>query len=376
MITAFTNATIYTGREVITGKALLIDNETVTALTDLNKIPPGAITVDCTGRNIAPGLIDLQIAGGGGYLFSDNPSAVALKAMTESILRSGTTGFLIAIPTNAPAVYRNAIRVIKENPHPAVLGLHLEGPYISPARCGAHTKKYIRQPDVNEVEALLKEAGGTVKMMTLAPEECSSDVIRLLTDSGVTVAAGHSNATYEEAMTGFRNGVRTVTHLFNAMSPILHRNPGLPGAAFMSDQACASIIADGIHVHYDMIAISKKIMRERLFLVSDAVEETLNGPYPHVRKKDRFTLPDGTLSGSSLSLLQAVGNCVNHAGIATDEALRMASTYPANLIGETRKGFIAPGYKADLTVFTGDFKVAGIYINGADQLNTSYLNKS
>jgi N-acetylglucosamine-6-phosphate deacetylase len=371
MLTAFINATIYSGQEVITGKVLLIDNETVSAVTDLNKIPPGAITVDCAGMNIAPGLIDLQIAGGGGYLFSDNPSAEALKALTESIIVSGTTGFLIAMPTNSPEVYSQAIRVIKENPHPAVLGLHLEGPYISSARCGAHTKKYIRQPVVKEVEAMLKEAGGTVKMMTLAPEECSSEVIRMLTDSGVTVAAGHSNATYEEAMTGFSNGVHTVTHLFNAMSPMLHRNPGLPGAAFMNDQASASIIADGIHVHYDMIAITKKIMKERLFLVSDAVEETLKGPYPHVRKKDRFTLPDGTLSGSSLSLLQAVGNCVKHAGIAIDEALRMASTYPAKLIGETRKGFIAPGYKADLTIFTGNFNVARVYLNGAERLNNS-----
>lgn len=366
MLTAFINATIYTGREVITGKALLIDNETVSAVTDLNKIPPGAITIDCTGNSIAPGLIDLQIAGGGGYLFSDSPSAEALTAMTESIIRSGTTGFLIALPTNSPDVYSKAIRVLKENPHPAVLGLHLEGPYISHARRGAHTMKFIRQPDIKEVEALLKEAGGTVKMMTLAPEECSEDVIRLLTDYGVTVAAGHSNATYEEAMTGFRNGVRTVTHLFNAMSPMLHRNPGLPGAAFMSDQACASIIADGIHVHYDMIAISKKIMKDRLFLVSDAVEETLNGPYPHVRKKDRFTLPDGTLSGSSLSLLQAVGNCVNHAGMENDEALRMASAYPAKLIGEARKGYIEPGYKADLVIYTGEFKIAGVFLNGRD----------
>ncbi len=135
MITAFINATIYTGREVITGKALLIDNETVSAVTDINNIPPGALTIDCTGMNIAPGLIDLQIAGGGGYLFSDSPSAEALTAMTESIIKSGTTGFLIAMPTNSPDVYSKAIRVIKENPHPAVLGLHLEGPYISSARC-------------------------------------------------------------------------------------------------------------------------------------------------------------------------------------------------------------------------------------------------
>jgi N-acetylglucosamine-6-phosphate deacetylase len=367
MLTAFTNATLYTGREIITGRALLIDNETVSAITDPELIPPGARIIDCAGKNIAPGLTDLQIAGGGGYLFSDSPSAEALTAITESIIKSGTTGFLIAMPTNSPDVYSNAIRVIKENPHPAVLGLHLEGPYISTARCGAHMKSYIRQPDVKEVEALLIEAGGTVKMMTLAPEECSSDVIRRLTDNGVTVAAGHSNATYEEAMTGFRNGIRTVTHLFNAMSPMLHRNPGLPGAVFMDDHACASIIADGIHVHYDMIAISKKIMKERLFLVSDAVEETLKGPYPHVRKKDRFTLPDGTLSGSSLSLLQAVANCVKHAGIGIDEALRMASTYPAMLIGDAKKGLIAPGYRADLTIFDKNFTVSAVIMSGADQ---------
>ena len=371
MLTALTNATIYSGREVISGKTLLIDDETVFALSDKERIPPGAKTVDCSGKSIAPGLIDLQIAGGGGYLFSESPSAEALTAMTESIIKSGTTGFLIAMPTNSHEVYSKAIRVIKENPHPAILGLHLEGPYISPARCGAHMKSYIRQPDIKEVEALLKESGGTVRMVTLAPEICSREVIMLLNDNGVTVAAGHSNATYEEAMTGFRNGVRTVTHLFNAMSPMLHRNPGLPGAAFMSEQACASIIADGIHVHYDMIAISKKIMSDRLFLVSDAVEETLNGPYPHVRKKDRFTLPDGTLSGSSLSLLQAAGNCVKHAGIAIGEALRMASTYPAMLIGETRKGLIAPGYKADLTLFDQNFTVTGVYINGHEQLKKS-----
>ncbi|HUW93657.1 MAG TPA: N-acetylglucosamine-6-phosphate deacetylase, partial [Bacteroidales bacterium] len=285
MFTALTNATIYTGGEVITGRTLLIENEKISAVTDNHEIPPGAKIVDCTGKYIAPGLIDLQIAGGGGYLFSDKPSPEALHAMAESIVKSGTTGFLIAIPTNEPEVYREVIRVVRENPHPAVLGLHFEGPYISTARCGAHTKQYIRQPHLKEVEDLLKEAGGTLRMITLAPEVCSSDVIKLLNDSGVIVAAGHSNATYGEAMEGFRNGVRTVTHLFNAMSPMLHRNPGLPGAAFMSDQACASIIADGIHVHYDMIAISKKIMKERLFLVSDAVEETLIGAYPHVRKK-------------------------------------------------------------------------------------------
>ncbi|MCJ7820450.1 MAG: N-acetylglucosamine-6-phosphate deacetylase [Bacteroidales bacterium] len=368
MFAAFTNAIIYTGTEVVTGKALLVEEEQISAIIDHELIPSGTRIIDCGGDCIAPGLIDLQIAGGGGYLFSDRPSAQAMNAMADSIIKSGTTGFLIALPSNSHEVYLEAIRVIKENPHPAVLGLHLEGPYISLAGAGAHMKKHIRPPDLNEVKTLLKEAGGIIRMMTLAPEVCSGDIIKLLADNGIVVAAGHSHATFEEAVTGFRNGISTVTHLFNAMSQLHHRDPGLPGAVMLTEGAFASIIADGIHVHYDMLAIVKKIMRERLFLVSDAVEETVNGAYPHVRKKDRFTLPDGTLSGSSLSLIEAVGNCVRYARISTDEALRMASAYPARLIKESNKGMIAPGYAADLTVFDKDFTVTGVFINGADQL--------
>ncbi|MEP7081270.1 MAG: amidohydrolase family protein, partial [Ginsengibacter sp.] len=166
------------------------------------------------------------------------------------------------------------------------------------------------------------------------------------------------------AMVGFNNGITTTTHLFNAMSPFHHRETGLPGAVFLHNEASASIIADGIHVDYETLKVCKKLLQERLFLITDAVEEVREGAYVHVKQADRFTLPDGTLSGSCLTMLQAVKNCVKHAAIPLDEALRMASTYPAQLINSVDTGKIKPGYKANLVVFTDDFRVSHTVVEG------------
>jgi len=364
MLTALTNATVFTGTEEITGKAVLVENNRIKALIDSGSIPLGAETIDCNNNFIAPGFIDLQIAGGGGYLFSDSPSAEALSAITDSLVKSGTTGFLIVIPTNSFDVYRQVIKIIRANPHPAVLGLHLEGPYINPARRGAHNSDYIKNPDKAEISDLLEEAGGVIKMITLAPEVCDQEFVGLLKDRGIVVAAGHSNATFREAVEGFKWGIQSTTHLFNAMSPFHHRDPGLPGATFETENVYASIIADGIHVDYNALSVAKKIMNERLYLVSDAVEENLDGTYSHVRQKDRFTLPDGTLSGSQLSMLKAVKNCVENVDIPLNEAIRMASTYPARLIKASDKGEIASGKKADIIVFNKDFEVVRVMVEG------------
>jgi N-acetylglucosamine-6-phosphate deacetylase len=148
------------------------------------------------------------------------------------------------------------------------------------------------------------------------------------------------------------------------MSQLHHRDPGLPGAAFQTEKAFASIIADGLHVNYNVVSIAKKLMKDRLFLISDAVEQNLQGAYQHVRQADRFTLPDGTLSGSLLTMLKDVRNCVEHVGIPLDEALRMASSYPAKVIKVTDKGRIEPGYKADLVLFDKDFEVKLVCIEG------------
>ncbi|MEA1886689.1 MAG: N-acetylglucosamine-6-phosphate deacetylase [Bacteroidota bacterium] len=364
MTYALINATIFTGTEQITDKAIIIENDTIKALVGPGSVPAEAELVDYRDYFITSGLIDLQIAGGGGYLFSEEPTAEALDSITESIIRSGTAGFLIVTPTNSFEAYRRIIRILKEKSHPAVMGLHLEGPYINEVKGGAHNTKYLKRPDKKEIKDLLDDAGGVVKMITLAPELCDPEFIKVLTDHGVTVAAGHSNATFQEAKSGFNWGVKAITHLFNAMSPFHHRDPGLPGAAFKSESAYASIIADGIHVDYNAVSIAKKIMKDRLYLVSDAVEENKSGAYLHTRQEDRFTLPDGTLSGSSLSMLKAVKNCVQDVGIQLDEALRMASTYPARLMGFTKYGYIAEGYKANLTVFNKNYEIKQVIIKG------------
>jgi N-acetylglucosamine-6-phosphate deacetylase len=355
---------ILTGDEKIKGRVIIIENDTIQGIIDDKDLPRGMQIIDYAGCTIAPGLIDLQIAGGGGYLFSENPTAEALEAMTESIVKSGTTAFLIAVPTNSFDAYREMFEVLRNNPHPAVLGLHLEGPYINGERGGAHNRQFIRKADRNELRALLDDAGGLIKMMTLAPELCDKEFIKLLNNYGIVVAAGHSNASFKEAMAAFGWGVRTVTHLFNAMTPFHHRDPGLPGAALLSKNACASIIADGIHVDYSAVSLAKKIMRERLFLVSDAVEENTGGAYPHVRRDNIFTLPDGTLSGSGLNMLRAVRNCVENAGIEQDEALRMASLYPARLIGLLNCGSIRQGNRANLTVFDHNYALKQVVVDG------------
>lgn len=364
MQTAFVNGTIFTSHEKLTGKALIIENNTIKSISEENNIEEGIIKIDCKNHFIAPGFIDLQIYGGGGYLFSNAPSAKALHAMADAIVKSGTTGFYLTLATNSMEIFQEAIKVVKENPHPAVLGLHFEGPYINPVKRGAHIKEFIKRPEKKEVEELLKDADGVLKIMTLAPEMCDPEIIHLLKDNGVVISAGHSNATFAEAVAGYEKGITTTTHLFNAMSSMHHRDTGLPGAVYLSKNVYASIIADGIHVDFNALKISKRIMGERLFLITDAVEENTEGAYIHVKKEDRFTLPDGTLSGSKLTLLKAVQNCVEHAEIPLDEALRMASTYPAKVMGLADRGKIEPGCRANLSIFSEDFEIKYSVLNG------------
>src|SRR5690606_32744303 len=173
------------------GQALLIENNKISAITDSGSLPQDAEPIDCKNCYIAPGLIDLQIYGGGGYLFSDSLSAEALKAMTAALIKSGTTRFLVTLATNSIEVFREAVRIVKNNPDPSVLGIHLEGPYLNPIKRGAHILEYIKPPDRKEIELLLDEADGIIKMMTIAPELADESIIKLLTDNGVVVSAGH-----------------------------------------------------------------------------------------------------------------------------------------------------------------------------------------
>lgn len=364
---AITNGTVFTGEALTSGKTVLIKGDKVVGIIPGSAIPAGAEVFDAGGGYVTPGFVDLQVYGGGNRLFSAEPTQAALDEIAEALVKSGTTSFLITIATNTMELVDEALAALRGYRHPALLGLHLEGPYLNPEKRGAHPEAYIRRPEEPEINSLLERARESLRMMTIAPEQFSDEVIDLLLHHGILLSAGHSNATFDEATHGFRKGIQAVTHFFNAMSPFHHRNSGLPGATFQSKTAKASIIADGIHVDYQTLAISKRLLGDRLFLITDAVVAVNTGTYTHVFTGDRYTLPDGTLSGSALTMMQAVANCVHHAGIPLEEALRMATVYPASLIGAHNLGRIAEGTIANLVIFDGDYNVRNVFLEGIRQ---------
>lgn len=365
--TAITNGIVFTGDLLIDDHAVLITGDKVAGIVSMADVPAEVEIVDALGGYVVPGFIDLQIYGGGTRLFSADPTKAALDEIAQALVESGTTSFMITMATNTMDVVDEALRVLRGYHHPALLGLHLEGPYLNPEKRGAHPGAYIRKPEKSEISALLGRAGASLRMMTIAPELFDDDVIDLLLHQGITLSAGHSNATFDEAVHGFRRGIPAVTHFFNAMSPFHHRDPGLPGATFQSDIVKASIIADGIHVDYQTLAISKRLLGNRLFLITDAVAPADTGTYTHIFTGDRYTLPDGTLSGSALTMMQAVANCVNHASIPLEEALRMATSYPASLIGADNLGRIAEGATANMVIFDKNYTVKNVILEGVRQ---------
>ncbi len=361
---AFINADIFTGEKIVKNKSLLIQDEKIIGIEDRVEFPATTEIIDCKGGLLTPGFIDLQIYGDGNYLFSAQPDGKLLHKMAERLVRKGTTAIFITLATNSYDVFEDAMSVVHAFPHPVIKGVHLEGPFINPEKRGAHILKYIKIPEVSDVRRLINNGKGTLKMMTLAPEQCSPAVIRFLFKNDILLSAGHSNASYKQATRGFELGIQTSTHLFNAMSPFKHRNTGLPGAIFLNKHAMASIIADGIHVDFEAVKIAKQLMGERLFYITDAVAATSIGPYKHVKGKNRFTLPDGTLSGSALTMLQSVKNGVEKAGIPLDESLKMATSYPAKLAGFSKEGRIAKGYQANLNCLSKDLKLNFTVFNG------------
>jgi N-acetylglucosamine-6-phosphate deacetylase len=367
MLTALTNAVIFTGEEKLQGKVVLIKGDRIDSVIDPSQIPSTAKIIDLQGQNIAPGLIDLQIYGAGREMFGSSPSAEALAEMEKVLLAQGCTGFLAAVATNTPEVVEQAIAAAKAYRNKSIgnfLGLHLEGPYLNSKCKGAHPQNLIKKGTLTELKRWIDLADGEIKMMTIAPELQDQEVINYLNEQGIIISAGHSNATYEEAVRFLNNPVHACTHLYNAMSKIHHREPGLV-PAILEMKPYTSIVADGIHVSFPMIKLAKRELAERLFLITDAVTETSQGIYPHVFKGDRYTMPDGTLSGSCLTMLKAVENCVKFADILLEEALRMATLYPSALIGKSNKtGQIVAGYKADIIAFTNDYRISKVFLNG------------
>lgn len=376
---ALVNATLHTGDSVLEGAALLIDGPTIAAIVEQDAIPSEAEVTDLGGGILAPGFIDLQVNGGGGALFNDRPDVPTLQRIAEAHRRFGTTGLLPTLITDSAekrAAAVAAVRAAMAEGVPGILGIHLEGPHIAAERRGVHDARFIAAPDADDL-ALLGGLTGLPALVTLAPEAVPPEQIRRLAAAGLRVAAGHSAATWAQAKAGFAAGITGITHLFNAMSPLGSREPGVVGAALEDDSVWCGIIVDGHHVHDASVRLAWKAKaRGRLFLVTDAMPP-VGAPQVHpaggfqlygqdIRVEGgRCVTADGTLAGSALDMATAVRNAVERIGIPLDEALRMASAYPADFMGmAARRGRIRPGLAADLVHLNERLAVRATWIGG------------
>ncbi|ENU1227793.1 N-acetylglucosamine-6-phosphate deacetylase [Providencia rettgeri] len=381
---ALTNCIIYTGHERLDNHAVIVDGEIIKDVCPVSELPSHISQHDLQGAILSAGFIDLQVNGCGGVQFNDNKENVTLKnldIMQKANERTGCTSYLPTLITCSDELMKHGIEVmteyLKDHKNQA-LGLHLEGPYINVIKKGTHNPEFIRQPSAQMIDYLAAHADAITKI-TLAPEMVEVNYIHQLKDAGIVISAGHSNATYEEAKLGFKAGIRFSTHLFNAMPYISGRGPGLVGAIYDTPEVYAGIIADGLHVQWANIRNSKHLKGDKLILVTDATAPA--GIDPQTGEMDHFIFAgktiyyrdglcvdeNGTLSGSSLTMIEAVRNSVEYVGIPLDETLRMATLYPARAIGvDETLGSIAPGKIANLTAFNHDFDVLATYVNGAE----------
>ena len=345
---------VFTGDEWLTEALVVTENGIIKELvqgTKTNSASSGL--VDLQGSILIPAFIDLQIYGANKKLFAVHLTVEALEDLYNYCKDGGAVLFQPTLATNTMEVFFRGIDTIRQyldEGGKGVIGLHLEGPWLNPEKKGAHPKELIHAPTLEEVKELLEYGRGVITMITIAPEVCSKEVIHLIQSYGVVISAGHSNANYLQAMAALDDGISAITHLYNAMSALQHREPGLVGAAFTHSSAMASIIPDGHHVNYAAIKIAVQIMQQRLFVITDAVTETTEGSYHHHLENDKYTA-HGILSGSSLTMHKAFLNLINHVNASPELAIKMCSLYPAQLMGLAGKyGKIAPGYAAQFLV--------------------------
>ena len=344
---------IFTGEHWLNDHAVIVEDKIISGIVPVSSLSANQQAEHFDNCVIAPSFIDLQIYGAGGKLLAVYPVADSLFRLDEYCKKGGAAFCLPTVATNKKEIFFKCIDAIKDywnKGGEAVLGLHIEGPWINPAKRGAHIASLIHQPTVTEAKELLQYGKGVIRMITLAPEICSKEILDLILSYNIIIAAGHSNASYAEAKNSFVNGVSVVTHLYNAMSPLQHRQPGLVGAAMDDEKVMASIIPDGFHVDFAAIRIAKQVMKERLFAITDAVTETTEGAYPHTLAGEKYEA-GGILSGSALNMSKALQYLVNQAGIELGEALRMCSLYPARVLKmEKELGKIETGFKASMLV--------------------------
>ena len=325
---------------------------------------------------LAPGFVDLQVNGGFGIDAATEPERV--PELSRDLLSTGTTSYLPTVISSPESLYRETLPEIAAatggppSTGAEVLGVHLEGPFISMEKRGAHAAAHVVPPDVALLARLLDL--GPVKMLTLAPElEGAKELMSLARNRGVAVSAGHSDATFELAYEAFDREAAAVTHLFNAMSQMHHRHPGVPGAAFAHPRVVCGLISDGLHVHPEVVGLAFRMLGpDRLCLVTDATAATGmgHGRYALATRTIHVEagvtrLDSGAIAGSVLTMDEAFQNILAFTGCTIPEAVRMASTVPARLVGEgRRKGRLVPGYDADVSVLAPDLSVEAVWRGG------------
>jgi len=379
MISALINGQIFTGEQWLMQQAVIVEDEKIIALCDEQNLPPTLDRIiNLQNQRLIPGLIDTQVNGGGGVLFNDAPTVETLRTIGEAHRQFGTTGFYPTLISDDLTVVESAIAAVAQairEKVPGVLGIHLEGPFLNPERKGVHKAEKFKTIDEAAFNLLTSLKFGKT-LVTIAPELTTPEMIERITKAGVVVAAGHSAANYEQTKIALAAGVTSFTHLFNAMTPFTSREPGMVGAALENSHAWCGIIVDGFHVHPSTIKVAHQAKAPgKIILVTDAMASVgaKNKNFKLYGEQifytdGKLTNAAGTLAGSDLDMLTAIKNTITQVGIAPDEAIRMASTYPAAMMGNsTTLGAIKPGFYASMILIDENFQLLRSWINGTEK---------
>ena len=373
------NAKIFDGEKFIKETVVVLENDKIkkilceSELTD--EILKDEKIIDLEGKILSPGFIDLQLNGCGGVLFNDAITRETLEIMNETNKKYGCTSFLPTLITSPDEKIEEALNLIKnmkDKEQIGVLGLHIEGPYISLEKKGIHRPEYVRVLSDEIIDKIADAGYDVTKIMTIAPEKGKVEHLKKLKQSGIKLNMGHTNANYDKCVEK-KEYFDGATHLYNAMSQLQSRNPGAVGFVMNDDKVMAGIIVDGYHMTFSAVEIAKKIMKDRLYLVTDAVspagidtmtEFMFEGNRVFYKDK-KCQSAEGTLGGSALVMIEGIENLVKKVHLTIEEALKMATSLPAKAISiEDRYGYIKEGYVADLTFFDEKYKVKGTVAKG------------
>ena len=371
---ALIGAQLFSGKEFFDNRALLIDGENIIDVINEHDIPNNFEIQKLNGGILSPGFIDLQVNGGGGKLFNNSPDKESLNAIIEAHQHFGTTSIMPTVISDSLNVLKRCATTISEEieSNKSLLGVHIEGPFFNVKYRGVHQKQYINTINSDYLN-LFESLQDFPVMLTLAPECISTKQLKHLKSLGFKILAGHTDASYDQLEEAIKYGLDGFTHLFNAMGQISAREPGVVGSALTFDNATASIIVDLHHVHPSLIQmVYKQKPQGKLFFVSDSMATIHHGEpsfelYDEVvsESNGRIINSEGKLAGSSITQIDAIKNAYQSCNIPLNEALAMASRYPAEYLGVANYlGSLESGYRADLTHFSLDFQVQNVWVAG------------